>query len=110
MNDMLTFEIDLNMLRGDTVQSHVDFMHRADSRLRQPETGETVWAVDEDDARYLAVLDSVASSGFVDLRLKLDTRKSVKVELPPPYVPKNAEATAGTLTFSAATRSPAVAV
>lgn len=73
MRDMLTFEIDLNMLRGDQVRSHVEFMDRA-GRLRPPQSGEDVWAVDEDGARYFAVLEKVWESGFVDLRVNLETR------------------------------------
>lgn len=80
MSDMLTFEVDLNMLRGDRVRSHVEFMHGAVSRMRAPEKGELVWAIDEDDARYYATLEGVSESGFVDLRLDLASRVRTKLE------------------------------
>ncbi len=83
MSDMLTFEIDLNMLREDEVQSHVEFMTGAVGRMRPPEAGEPVWAVDEDGARYLAVLEQLHESGFVDLRLKLETARRVDAQLAP---------------------------
>lgn len=87
MNDMLTFEIDLNMLRGDRVRSHIDVMQGAVGRMRAPQSGETVWAVDEDGARYLATLEKVYESGFVDLLIKLETRIRVGVTLEPQPMP-----------------------
>lgn len=83
MTDMLTFQIDLNMLRGDRTTSHVDFMLGAIGRSRSPHAGETVWAIDEDDARYLAVVENVAEGGFIELRLKLETKTRAHGELNP---------------------------
>ncbi len=80
---MLTFEIDLNMLRGDRVRGHIDFVLDPSGYLRQPEQGELVEVVDEDGARYLAVVEAVSASGFVDLVVKLDTRVRVDVRLEP---------------------------
>jgi hypothetical protein len=83
-SDTLTFEIDLNMLDGDHVRSHVEFMTSAPSRKRPPEAGETVWAIDEDGAQYAAVVESLSESGFVDLRLKLESRKRVAMQIKSP--------------------------
>jgi hypothetical protein len=83
MSEILTFDIDLNMLRGDRVRSHIEFVHGAEGRLRAPEAGEMVWALDEDGARYQAVLERVHQSGFVELRLKLNTRWRAKAEPQP---------------------------
>lgn len=82
---MLTFDIDLNMLRGDEVQSHVEFMQGAVSRMRAPEVGELVWAIDEDGARYFAVLEGVSQSGFVTL--KIDRASRTRTELEPSPMP-----------------------
>lgn len=73
MDDTLIFSIDLNMLRGDHVRSHVDFIENT-LRARQPEIGDTVYAVDEDGARYLAVIESLDANGFVRLYLKRESR------------------------------------
>lgn len=67
MNDTLSFEIDLNMLHGDRVRSHVDCMRTPLNRT--PEQGEAVWAIDEDGAYHLAIIEAVHPSGFVDLQL-----------------------------------------
>ncbi len=83
MSDMLTFEIDLNMLRDGRTRSHIEFMRAPSGHMRAPEPGELVWAIDEDAARYLAVIEQVSESGFVDLLLKLETRVHVDFELKP---------------------------
>lgn len=62
------------MLRGEHIESAMEMIEHPILRQRDPEAGDTVYAIDEDGARYLAVLESVEPDGFVTLRLKLDSR------------------------------------
>lgn len=78
LTDMLTFDIDLNMMRDRRVRTHLDFMN-ATVRMRTPDPGETVWVLDEDGARYLAAIESVSQAGFVDLVVDLESRRKLDV-------------------------------
>lgn len=68
------FPIDLHLLEVDRVPAH---MNDALPRLwfRKPRKGDTVVAVDEDRARYFAVIDRVYRDGIVDLVLNLQSKR-----------------------------------
>jgi hypothetical protein len=68
LTDLPIFEIDLNMLRGNEITSHIDFMVNPRGRNFLPQAGQTVWAIDEDDTHHMAIIESVTTAGFVNLR------------------------------------------
>jgi hypothetical protein len=88
-----TFAIDLNMLRGDVVATHLEMLLAPVARIRDPEPGDRVIAVDEDDARHEAVVESLDGDWLI-LRLN----PSGGTRLNPPFP--------GSLTWASGERPP----